>query len=83
MIGPKYALRSMKAPGTAYVNHPELGTDPQPATMDKYQNLPNTHRAIWEECILTRESRILLFMLPLLIWEVMPGKKQDVSGMLS
>ena len=42
MIGPKYALRSMKAPGTAYINHPELGTDPQPATMDKYQNLPNT-----------------------------------------
>jgi Zn-dependent metalloprotease len=40
--GSKYALRSMKAPGTAYVNHPELGTDPQPATMDKYQNLPNT-----------------------------------------
>lgn len=40
--GPKYALRSMKAPGTAYVNHPELGTDPQPATMDKYQNMPNT-----------------------------------------
>jgi Zn-dependent metalloprotease len=32
----------MKAPGTAYINHPELGTDPQPATMDKYQNLPNT-----------------------------------------
>lgn len=42
MIGPKYALRSMKAPGTAYINHPELGNDPQPATMDKYQNLPNT-----------------------------------------
>jgi Zn-dependent metalloprotease len=30
MIGPKYALRSLKAPGTAYINHPELGTDPQP-----------------------------------------------------
>jgi len=42
MIGPKYALRSLKAPGTAYINHPELGTDPQPATMDKYQNLPDT-----------------------------------------
>ncbi len=42
MIGPKYAIRSMKAPGTAYINHPELGNDPQPATMDKYQNLPNT-----------------------------------------
>ena len=42
LIGPKYALRSLKAPGTAYINHPELGTDPQPSTMDKYQNLPNT-----------------------------------------
>jgi Zn-dependent metalloprotease len=47
MIGPKYALRSMKAPGTAYLNHPELGDDPQPATMDKYQNLPDTSSGDW------------------------------------
>ncbi len=47
MIGPKYALRSMKAPGTAYINHPELGTDPQPATMDRYQDLPNTQSGDW------------------------------------
>lgn len=47
MIGPKYALRSMKAPGTAYINHPELGNDPQPATMDKYQDLPNTQSGDW------------------------------------
>ena len=47
MIGVKYALRSLKAPGTAYINHPELGTDPQPATMDKYQNLPNTQSGDW------------------------------------
>jgi Zn-dependent metalloprotease len=47
MIGAKYALRSMKAPGTAYVNHPELGTDPQPATMDKYQDLPDTASGDW------------------------------------
>ncbi len=33
------ALRSMKAPGTAYVNHPQLGTDPQPATMDQYRDM--------------------------------------------
>lgn len=38
----KVALRSMSAPGTAYVNHPYLGTDPQPATMDNYQNLPKS-----------------------------------------
>jgi Zn-dependent metalloprotease len=47
LIGPKYALRSMKAPGTAYIDHPELGTDPQPATMDKYQNMPNTSSGDW------------------------------------
>ena len=47
LIGPKYALRSMKAPGTAYINHPELGNDPQPATMDKYENLPNTQSGDW------------------------------------
>lgn len=34
------ALRSMKAPGTAY-DDPRLGTDPQPATMDDYVVLPH------------------------------------------
>lgn len=29
------ALRSMKAPGTAYINDPHLGTDPQPAHIKK------------------------------------------------
>ncbi|KAA8571424.1 hypothetical protein EYC84_001427 [Monilinia fructicola] len=33
------ALRSMRAPGTAY-NNPKIGKDPQPATMDDYQDLP-------------------------------------------
>ena len=47
LIGKQYALRSMKAPGTAYVNHPQLGTDPQPATMDKYVHLPNTSQGDW------------------------------------
>lgn len=42
LIGEQYALRSMKAPGTAYKNHPVLGDDPQPATMDHYVDLPNT-----------------------------------------
>ncbi|MGJ3246660.1 MAG: M4 family metallopeptidase [Elainellaceae cyanobacterium] len=40
LVGDRYALRSMKAPGTAYVDHPILGTDPQPATMDDYLTLP-------------------------------------------
>jgi Zn-dependent metalloprotease len=39
LIGKNYALRSMKAPGTAYVNHPVLGTDPQPASMSHYAEL--------------------------------------------
>jgi Zn-dependent metalloprotease len=47
MIGKKYALRSLKAPGTAYINHPELGDDPQPATMDNYADLPNTSSGDW------------------------------------
>ncbi|NHN54187.1 peptidase M4 family protein [Calidifontibacter sp. DB0510] len=34
------ALRSMKAPGTAY-DDPRLGKDPQPADMDGYQELPH------------------------------------------
>lgn len=42
VLGSQYALRSMKAPGTAYVNHPQLGTDPQPATMNKFVQLPDT-----------------------------------------
>eukprot|EP01034_Spumella_vulgaris_P005245 gene5245-6695_t len=37
----------MKAPGTGYVNHPDLGTDPQPATFDKLVNLPDTDRGDW------------------------------------
>lgn len=35
------ALRSMKAPGTAY-DDPRLGKDPQPADMAHYVKLPNT-----------------------------------------
>jgi Zn-dependent metalloprotease len=37
------ALRSMKAPGTAY-DDPRLGKDPQPATMDDYQDLPHDEK---------------------------------------
>lgn len=33
------ALRSMKAPGTAYKDHPVLGSDPQPASMDAYRKM--------------------------------------------
>src|SRR3954470_24162865 len=38
----KNALRSMKAPGTAFKNDPIFGDDPQPATMKGFQKLPNT-----------------------------------------
>lgn len=44
LIGKAYALRSMKAPGTAYVKHPVLGTDPQPDSMAKFAELP-----AWED----------------------------------
>ncbi len=36
------ALRSMKNPGEAYKDVPDLGSDPQPADMDGYVQLPNT-----------------------------------------
>jgi Zn-dependent metalloprotease len=41
------ALRSLKAPGTAYVNDPDLGTDPQPQHMDNYLDLPVTQAGDW------------------------------------
>jgi Zn-dependent metalloprotease len=36
LMGDKYALRSLKAPGTAFLNHPDLKDDPQPAVMSDY-----------------------------------------------
>jgi Zn-dependent metalloprotease len=42
MKGDGYALRSLKAPGSAYKNHPVLGNDPQPGHMRNYKHLPNT-----------------------------------------
>lgn len=39
LIGPNNALRSLKAPGTAFIGHSLLGDDPQFPTMDQYQNL--------------------------------------------
>ncbi|HEX8675084.1 MAG TPA: M4 family metallopeptidase [Longimicrobium sp.] len=40
------ALRSMKAPGTAY-DSPTLGKDPQPDHMDGYADLPDTRAGDW------------------------------------
>jgi Zn-dependent metalloprotease len=40
LLGGNYALRSMKAPGTAYLNHPILGDDPQPALMSDFKHQP-------------------------------------------
>jgi len=40
MIGNKHSLRSLKAPGMAFRNHPVWGTDPQPAHMSGYTNDP-------------------------------------------
>lgn len=38
----KNALRSMKAPGSAYKNDPIFGDDPQPGNMKQFMKLPNT-----------------------------------------
>ncbi|MFO1183338.1 MAG: M4 family metallopeptidase [Bauldia sp.] len=40
------ALRSMKAPGTAY-NNPMFGRDPQPDHMNRFAQLPDTERGDW------------------------------------
>lgn len=40
------ALRSMKAPGTAY-NNAEFGKDPQPDNMSKFVHLPDTDEGDW------------------------------------
>jgi Zn-dependent metalloprotease len=47
LLGREYALRSMKAPGNGYRNHPQLGDDPQPATMDEFVKLPDTSSGDW------------------------------------
>jgi Zn-dependent metalloprotease len=46
LLGKQYALRSLAAPGTAYINHPQLGTDPQPATMDHFINTMDDHGGV-------------------------------------
>ena len=38
------ALRSMKAPGTAYNDPTTIGKDPQPAQISQYKHLPDTQR---------------------------------------
>lgn len=38
--GQTYALRDMLYPGKGYLNHPILGSDPQPADFANYQPLP-------------------------------------------
>jgi Zn-dependent metalloprotease len=40
LIGSKYALRSMKAPGRAYLGHPALGDDEQVPVMSAYKKWP-------------------------------------------
>jgi Zn-dependent metalloprotease len=42
----KWTLRSLKAPGTAYIDHPVLGTDPQPATMDAYKKMKSDNGGV-------------------------------------
>lgn len=46
LLGDQYALRSLKAPGTAYRNHPELGNDPQPAHMSGYTDDPDDNGGV-------------------------------------
>lgn len=45
--GPNSPLRSMSQPGTAYVNNPSLGNDPQVSHMNQYVQLPDTMEKDW------------------------------------
>lgn len=40
--GDQYAIRSLRAPGTAFKNHPTLGNDPQPAVMSGFLKMDKT-----------------------------------------
>jgi Zn-dependent metalloprotease len=46
LLIPGAALRSMKAPGTAY-DDPRMGKDPQPDRMSRYAQLADTRRGDW------------------------------------
>ena len=50
IMGPAFtgtALRSLKNPGSAYRNDPNLGTDPQPKHMNDFVDLPDTEDDDW------------------------------------
>ena len=50
IMGPEFtgkALRSLKDPGSAYRNDPNLGSDPQPKHMNDFVNLPDTDDGDW------------------------------------
>ena len=50
------ALRSMKAPGTAY-NNKDFGKDPQPDHMERFEHLPDTDEGDWGGVQGSRSSR--------------------------
>jgi Zn-dependent metalloprotease len=50
IMGPAFtgtALRSLKDPGSAYRNDPNLGSDPQPKHMNDFVNLPDSEDGDW------------------------------------
>ncbi len=71
------ALRSMKAPGTAY-DDPVLGKDPQPATMKDYVQTTSDKAA----SISTRAFLTMRSILRQRRSEVMHGRRQERSGTL-
>jgi Zn-dependent metalloprotease len=82
MKGAKYAIRSIKAPGTGYLNHPELGNDPQPATMDKYVDLPNTQSGDWGGVHINSGIPNFAFYIAAYNWGDTHGKRQAGYGIL-
>jgi Zn-dependent metalloprotease len=69
------ALRSLKAPGKAYVNHPLFGTDPQPDHMNKFLNMTRDNRGVHYNSGIPNKAFYEAAML-------IGGQSWDVSGQI-
>jgi Zn-dependent metalloprotease len=66
-------IRDMENPGTAYVNDPELGTDPQPADMSKIYKGPRDRQGVHINSGIPNRAFVLAA-------QKIGGKAWDVTG---
>jgi Zn-dependent metalloprotease len=67
------AIRDMENPGTAYVNDPELGTDPQPAHMSKIYTGPRDRQGVHINSGIPNRAFVLTA-------KALGGRAWDVAG---